>query len=296
MKRILRYTVFPLVFLATMSLAMAGIQAGYETFYLVTFLNVAVALVILLLERVMPFTSEWNRERDDVVTDLTHVFLSTLIAPELIKLFLPALMFQLGSMLSAWLGMSLWPGGLPLLLQLLLALVVAEFGQYWIHRLAHEHEWLWRLHATHHGAERLYWLNAGRFHPFDAMLQYGFMMSPLLLLGIPDDVLALFLLFTAVHGLFQHANLDIRLGPLNWFFSMAELHRWHHSTLAREGNTNYGANIILWDIVFGTRFLPADRQPPVQIGIGDMPYFPKRYQLLRLQPLQYRNSQKRWEE
>ena len=56
---------------------------------------------------------------------------------------------------------------------------------------------------------------------------------------------------------------------------MTELHRWHHSPDLAEGNHNYGGNLIVWDVVFGTRFLPPDREPPRTIGIGDMPAFPR---------------------
>ena len=76
---------------------------------------------------------------------------------------------------------------------------------------------------------------------------------------------------------FQHCNLDLRLGPLNWIFSMAELHRWHHSTLIVESNRNYGQELIVWDAVFGTRFLPPGREPPERIGIPDLPRFPTGY-------------------
>jgi sterol desaturase/sphingolipid hydroxylase (fatty acid hydroxylase superfamily) len=79
----------------------------------------------------------------------------------------------------------------------------------------------------------------------------------------------------------------MRLGPLNWFFSMAELHRWHHSTLLEESNTNFGQNLIVWDIVFGTRFLPKDREPPEAIGIGDMPDFPMDYWGQLLSPVRW---------
>jgi sterol desaturase/sphingolipid hydroxylase (fatty acid hydroxylase superfamily) len=61
-------------------------------------------------------------------------------------------------------------------------------------------------------------------------------------------------------GIFQHANVQLRLGPLNWFFSMAELHRWHHSRTVEEANHNYGQTISVWDWVFGTRYLPAVAQ------------------------------------
>ncbi|MEM9174417.1 MAG: sterol desaturase family protein, partial [Myxococcota bacterium] len=159
----------------------------------------------------------------------------------------------------------------------LLALVFGEFFMYWVHRLTHEIDGLWRFHALHHSAPRLYFLNAVRFHPVDLALSNFAPMIPLLVVGADARVIALFGLFSAVHGLFQHANLVIRIGPLNWFFSMAELHRWHHSQDLEESNTNFGQNLIVWDIVFGTRFLPPDRQPPAAIGLAGLPAFPMDY-------------------
>ena len=94
------------------------------------------------------------------------------------------------------------------------------------------------------------------------------------MLGANELILAYFGLISAVHGIFQHANLQLKLGPLNWIFSMAELHRWHHSRTIEEANTNFGQTISIWDWVFGTRFLPNDRQPPRDIGIADLPDFP----------------------
>ena len=96
-------------------------------------------------------------------------------------------------------------------------------------------------------------------------------------LGCPSEVVALFATLSAVHGYFQHANLKIRIGWLNYVFSMAELHRWHHSKTVEEANHNYGQNVILWDLVFGTFYWPADREPPEEIGIPDLPAFPMTY-------------------
>ena len=56
---------------------------------------------------------------------------------------------------------------------------------------------------------------------------------------------------------------------------MAELHRWHHSPVVAQANHNYGHNLIVWDIVFGTRWLPADREPPAEVGLENLPRFPK---------------------
>ena len=33
----------------------------------------------------------------------------------------------------------------------------------------------------------------------------------------------------------------------------------------------------IWDLVFGSWFLPADREPPANVGIGAMPDFPTGY-------------------
>jgi sterol desaturase/sphingolipid hydroxylase (fatty acid hydroxylase superfamily) len=58
---------------------------------------------------------------------------------------------------------------------------------------------------------------------------------------------------------------------------MAEPHRWHHSRRLEEANSNYGSNLIVWDVVFGTFYLPRDRQPPTTIGIESWPDFPRGY-------------------
>ena len=71
-----------------------------------------------------------------------------------------------------------------------------------------------------------------------------------------------------------HSNLPVRIGPLNWIFSMTELHRWHHSKPMHESNHNYGGNLIVWDILFGTRWVPDDRDPPEAIGMESLPGFP----------------------
>jgi len=229
--------------------------------------------VVAVLEHVHPLHASWNRPRRDIRVDATH----SLVIGALTAIVTPLLLTG-GVLVAGWLssriGFGLWPTGWPLLAQAVLALVVGELPGYWFHRWEHEWEGLWRLHAVHHSAPRLYWLNAGRFHPLDTLLTFVPSYGLLVVLGAPVEALALFTLVTAVHGIFQHANLQLRLGPLNHFFSMAELHRWHHSKTVDEANHNYGQTVILWDTLFGTRFLPKDREPPEAIGIPGLPAFP----------------------
>ncbi|MDR4481095.1 MAG: sterol desaturase family protein [Nitrospira sp.] len=130
---------------------------------------------------------------------------------------------------------------------------------YWLHRISHEWEPLWRFHAVHHFPQRLYTLNVGRFHPIDKSLQFMFDTLPFIALGV-HEVLSLYFVWYAVNGFFQHSNVNVRLGWLNYVVSGPELHRWHHSMLKEESNHNYGNHLIVWDVVFGSRYLPADRE------------------------------------
>jgi sterol desaturase/sphingolipid hydroxylase (fatty acid hydroxylase superfamily) len=255
----LTYGTFPLVFGGAMTAAIVGMERGWDPVITAMALTGAVVLTLLVLERAHPYQEEWLHNQGDIRTDLLHNVVNFWI-PEVYTLLFVGGFTVAGAWLSNAVGASLWPANWPLAVQLLLALVIGEFGTYWIHRLMHENAFLWRFHAPHHSAPRLYWLNAARFHPLDLFAQQFLALTPLVVLGADSRVIALHTLFTAIHGLFQHCNVDIRLGPLNWFFSMAELHRWHHSKRLDEANTNYGANLILWDIVFGSRFLPIDRE------------------------------------
>ena len=235
------------------------------------------AIAVAVAERLRPFRPEWNRSHGDVGTDVAHVLVSGGGAAQLARPVAAALGVAIAGALSRHLGLDVWPRAWPLLAQLALALVIAELPQYWLHRWQHEHDWLWRFHSVHHSAPRLYWLNAARFHPVDLGLLYLVGYVPLIALGCPEETIMLFALFDAVFGMLQHGNIDVHLGWLNRVFSMAEPHRWHHSRVLDEANTNYGSNLIVWDLVFGTFFLPADREPPEAIGIADMPAFPTDY-------------------
>lgn len=270
------WTVFPIVMFATLLAAVAWRPALGA--YGAVFAAEAVAIVaIAVAERLVPYRVVWNRSHGDLGVDAVHAVVSGFGTTQLARPFVELGGAALAGWLSQAFAMTLWPARWSVWAQLSLALVVAELPQYWLHRWQHEHDFLWRFHSVHHSAPRLYWLNAARFHPIDLGVLYVVGYLPLVVLGCPRDVILLFGLFDAVFGMLQHCNVNVRLGWLNWIFSMAEPHRWHHSRTLREANTNYGSNLIVWDLVFGTFYLPADREPPAAIGIADLPSFPTTY-------------------
>lgn len=241
-------------------------------------LAVAYAAVAIAETR-FPEVPEWSRPRRDVPVDVAHFVGSGVVTVELLRPLLSVAAVALAGPLSAALGARPWPRQWPLALQLAGALVLGDFFMYWTHRLAHEVPLLWRFHAIHHSAPRLYFFNAHRFHPVDLLLSYACWYVPLVALGAGPGVIALHTVFTAVNGIFKHTNFPLRLGPWNRVFSAAETHRWHHSPVLDEANANYGQNLMVWDVVFGSWLLPADRRPPVAVGLAgaDAAGFPQDY-------------------
>jgi sterol desaturase/sphingolipid hydroxylase (fatty acid hydroxylase superfamily) len=273
---VVRWGFFPLVMGGAIAAMVAMMDRGVTPVVALVVVEAIAAVAVIAGERVWPFEARWNRAHGDLGADVGHAVVSGGSAQRILPPLLQPVAAAAGGAITAALGSSVWPVAWPWLAQLALALLVAEFFQYWLHRFQHERDLLWRFHAVHHSAPRLYWLNAARFHPADLWMLYAVGYVPLIALGCPAPVFALYAMFDVVLGLLQHSNVDVRLGPLNRIFSMAEPHRWHHSRVLREANSNYGSNLSVWDVVFGTFHLP-DRRPPSEIGIEALPRFPRGY-------------------
>ena len=287
----LKRVVFPLVFGAALVGTWWATSVGFHGSLIVFVVAVCAGLAVTILERLLPYELEWSRSHDDVRTDLFYAVTSIFAAPRLFDGVVAAALVSVAGAVSF--GGDLWPHELPWGVQLVLAVVAAEAGSYGWHRLMHEWGPLFRLHATHHSSPRLYWLNATRFHPLDNIPMYALHVLPLTLAGAGESILVGFTVWSLVHGFFQHANVDVRLGPLNYFFSMAELHRWHHSRDVAEANHNYGSNCIVWDLVFGTFYRPLDRRPPVDVGLSGLPDFPRRVVPQLLSPFLWPTGRRR---
>ena len=83
------------------------------------------------------------------------------------------------------------------------------------------HPLLWRFHAIHHSAEHLDWLVNTRAHPFDMVFTRLSGLAPVYLLGLAhttgphiDPAVAIVTIFGTLWTFFIHANIRVRLGPL----------------------------------------------------------------------------------
>jgi sterol desaturase/sphingolipid hydroxylase (fatty acid hydroxylase superfamily) len=232
------------------------------------------AAAVTLLEAWFPHRADWRPEQAEVTTDLAFVTVVQLAVPPFAGfLFAYALIGPARALNLPF--AALWPHGWPLWIQAVLMVYAVDFLRYWLHRAAHENDTLWRLHSVHHSVRQLYWLNTARFHPIEKALQMMLDSVPFLLMAVDERVLALYYVAYSTNGFLQHCNIRLRYGVLNYVVGSAETHRWHHSREPREANHNYGNTVILWDLLFGTWFLPDTREVR-DLGLSE-PHYPKTF-------------------
>lgn len=161
--------------------------------------------------------------------------------------------------------------------------VAYEFA-YWLdHYLSHKLPILWQFHRVHHSADSLSLLTNFRVHPVDTIV---FAHIVALTLGLAEG-LAGYLLGPAAHpwGIggtnmlimasavclthLQHSHLWITLGPFwgRWLLGPAH-HQIHHSADPRHYDRNFGSSLAIWDRLFGTFHMPAQKREPLSFGLG----------------------------
>ena len=255
---VVSWTVYPTVIIFGLALNFFLLNSGFPlqiSAYIPIILGV---VIITFLEHKFPYRKSWLPKTSDVRNDAAFMVVVQVILPRILSLFVA---FTISKYIKSK-GLTpaeYWPHHFLPIVQAFLMVLFADFFRYWFHRASHEWYSLWRLHAVHHSPHKLYWINVGRFHPIDKTLQFLFDSLPFIIVGVSGEVLAIYFVFYAINGFFQHCNIDLKLGFLNYIISGPELHRWHHSFIIEEANKNYGNNLIIWDLLFGTWFLPTDR-------------------------------------
>lgn len=209
--------------------------------------------------------------RKQVGVDLAWYFINSIVPAAILSTPLALLARALHgidpggfySMVAAW----------PLWVKLILMLVVNDVGAYWGHRAEHAVPLLWRFHAVHHSAEELDWLVNTRAHPFDMVFTRLSGLAPVYLLGLAqttgariDPAVAIVTIFGTLWTFFIHANIRVRLGPLEWVISSPAFHHWHH-TNDEHRDRNFAFVFPLIDRLFGTAWLP--KEWPTAYGIDE---------------------------
>ena len=144
---------------------------------------------------------------------------------------------------------------LPWLVQFLLAVVVADLCEYFIHLALHKVPFLWRFHAVHHSSKALDWIAGSRSHFVDDTLVRGFILAPLML-GFSQSILLAYLVFVTLHATWTHCNFGPNAKWLEEYVVMPRFHHWHHTSQKEGIDKNFAIHFPWIDRIFGTYYFP----------------------------------------
>ncbi|WP_280494195.1 sterol desaturase family protein [Nocardia farcinica] len=266
---LVRYGYVPVMLVGINGAGIALAAAGAAKLWLVALLAAAVALSFAA-ERVLPYRPAWNRSHGDAGRDTVHT-----VVNETLVLGSVAAIPALAALLP---GTGIWPHSWPFVIQVLVAILIADLGITLAHYASHHIGVLWRFHAVHHSVTRCYGLNGLMKHPLHQTIEMIAGGTPLLLAGIPVPVAAALALAVAVQLLLQHSNADYRVGPLKHVLALNEGHRFHHLKWAGVGDVNFGLFTLIWDHLLGTySYDPRRRFTSDDLGMAAKPDYPVGY-------------------
>lgn len=230
------------------------------------------------LETFLGHYKETRRSKDDWIMEFLSFFLLTINSFVVLfgVLFIaewlfPDAQYSLAS-LSLWLAVPLY-------------MLVDDLAQYWYHRLAHEHQFMWKHHRPHHAAEEMGVMVSFR----NSWLYYLFLpniwwVAVCTFLGmVPATVIGLIvkqLIVTSSHSSWkwdEHVYKVKFLNPFMWVFEhifvTPAFHYAHHgkskADQISDPNGNFGNAFSIWDQMFGTATFT--RKFPTEFGLQTDP-------------------------
>lgn len=223
-----------------------------------------------------------KRRKDDLWQEAVgFVQLAGLIQPVIVGVAVFTMSLLFPSYHNEYLGVSL-------LIALPLYLLVDDCSQYWYHRKAHEWNWLWKLHRSHHATPEmgsfatyrnaagyflllpnLWWGGIFTYFGFGQAVLIGLILKQIVVIGAHSSV---------KWDQFLYKNKALH--PLAWVvertISTPATHYAHHGKTAKDGisdpNGNFSNMFFFWDILFGTAIIT--REYPKEFGIENDPNDP----------------------
>jgi sterol desaturase/sphingolipid hydroxylase (fatty acid hydroxylase superfamily) len=158
-----------------------------------------------------------------------------------------------------------------------------DFVNYVTHVLFHKVPALWAFHQLHHAAEVLTPITAYRVHPMEVLLP-ALLQAPVIGLAsvcfqnlIPSAMALTTLFGVGVFGFLfgllghhlQHSHIWLSFGPFfNRLYISPAQHQIHHSSAVRHRDKNFGVKFAIWDLLFGTLYVPAGKET-ISYGLAE---------------------------
>ncbi|MDA0867382.1 MAG: sterol desaturase family protein, partial [Cyanobacteria bacterium] len=132
-----------------------------------------------------------------------------------------------------------------------LALLMADFTYYWMHRWEHEVRIFWSYHSVHHSSPEYNLTTSLRLAWIEGLVEWIFFV-PMIVIGFDVVQIIIALAVVLIYQTWIHTE---RVGKLGWtdhLFNTPSVHRVHHGNSSMCIDKNYGGILIVWDHLFGT--------------------------------------------
>lgn len=225
---------------------MAGLDLRFEAFG-TTFVTIeligAFFLVLIVSETAWDLITRQRSNARESLANFTIGIVNILLERTAYGLVFILGLFWAESLTSLTIPLTWWSW--------VLAILVADFTYYWMHRWEHEVRILWAIHAVHHSSPEYNLTTSLRLAWIEGLVEWLFFV-PMVLIGF-DAVQAIAALsIVVVYQTWIHTERIGKLGWLDRVFNTPSVHRVHHGSNRKYLDRNYGGILILWDRLFGT--------------------------------------------
>lgn len=278
--------------------------AGYAEYLWYTVLNphwgnyfywlIAISAFVYALELLFPWRKKQAAIREDFWLDTFYMFFNFFLFglvgyAALSNVAVEAFNSFLKSAFGITNLVALNISKLPSWAHILLLFVVRDFVQWNTHVILHRVPWLWEVHKVHHSVREMGFAAHMRYHFVETIVYRSLEYLPLAMLGFGIQDFLLVNLFTIVVGHFNHANINVPMGPLRFILNSPQMHIWHHSKDLPEGShgINYGITLSVWDYIFGTAWMPGSGRD-IKLGFDGVDEYPHGFFHQMLKPFQWK--------
>ena len=212
---------------------------------------VVLVVPVFALLMACEFAWGWLKRRNtyrfgDTLGSLSQGLLSQALAvcTQLFQIGLYAMVYPA---VALWTRPAFWDGAAGWIV----AVLLFDFCDYWLHRAGHESAVFWAAHSVHHQSRQFNFSTALRQESMVAFLGWPFYL-PMAVIGVPPEQFGIAGLIVLVYQFWIHTE---HIGKLGWFdrvFSSPSNHRVHHAVNDGYVDRNYGGMLVVWDRMFGT--------------------------------------------
>ena len=133
----------------------------------------------------------------------------------------------------------------------ILAVMVADFSYYWMHRIEHKVRFLWAIHSVHHSSKEFDLTTGLRLAWVEGLFEWAFFV-PMVLLGFDVVQVTMGIVVVVAYQTWIHTEHIGKLGYLDKIINTPSVHRVHHGSNVKYIDKNFGGILMLWDKLFGT--------------------------------------------